>query len=60
MPTYEYVCRDCQHRWELEQKITEPAVVHCPRCQRPTAQRLISEQTSFVLHGERWAKKQGY
>jgi len=59
MPTYEYQCPACDHTWEAEQKITDAPLRVCPRCQQRRAKRLISA-TSFILTGERWAKKQGY
>jgi len=59
--TYEYQCTDlaCQHKWEAEQRITEPAMTVCPACGRDTARRLIS-QTTFILNGTGWANKGGY
>lgn len=59
--TYEYQCTDlvCQHRWEAEQKITEPAMTACPACGKETARRLISKST-FVLNGPGWFKTGGY
>lgn len=59
--TYEYQCTNalCSHRWEAEQKITEPALDRCPVCLEPTARRLISKST-FILNGNKWASKDGY
>ena len=31
MPTYEYICSKCDHRFELLQSITENPVATCPR-----------------------------
>jgi putative FmdB family regulatory protein len=59
MPTYEYQCRECNHRWEAEQRITEEPMKQCPACQKMTAMRLISKST-FVLNGEGWFKSGGY
>lgn len=32
MPTYEYLCQSCGHRFEIWQKITDDALTECPRC----------------------------
>lgn len=32
MPTYEYLCRTCSHRFEQWQKITEDSLTICPEC----------------------------
>lgn len=32
MPTYEYVCRDCEAPLEVYQSIHEPALTECPTC----------------------------
>ncbi|MBW2372138.1 MAG: zinc ribbon domain-containing protein [Deltaproteobacteria bacterium] len=53
MPTYEYLCKACDHEFEREQRITDPKVRTCPRCKKRRVERLIS-QTSFVLKGGGW------
>ena len=35
MPTYEYVCEKCGHRFELFQKMTEEPEKECPECNGP-------------------------
>lgn len=32
MPTYEYECERCGHRFERFQKITDDSVPACPKC----------------------------
>jgi putative FmdB family regulatory protein len=32
MPTYEYVCRHCGHRFEAWQHMTDEPLKVCPRC----------------------------
>ena len=32
MPTYEYQCRSCAHRYEAFQSITAPTLTRCPHC----------------------------
>jgi putative FmdB family regulatory protein len=58
--TYEYECTACKHAWEIEQKITEPALTECPKCQQSTARRLISSSGAFTLTGDGWFKTGGY
>jgi len=55
MPTYEYECKSCEHKWEVIQKITEPKITVCEKCKKETAKRVISV-SSFQLIGSGWAK----
>ena len=32
MPTYEYLCQTCSHRFETWQKMTEEPLTTCPQC----------------------------
>lgn len=32
MPTYEYQCRACSHRFEVWQKMTDEPLTLCPEC----------------------------
>ena len=32
MPTYEYQCGKCGHRFEVFQRIVDPPVRDCPKC----------------------------
>jgi putative FmdB family regulatory protein len=54
MPTYEYGCEACGHEWEEIQRITEPPLEVCPACSKPSAHRLISAGTNFILKGGGW------
>jgi putative FmdB family regulatory protein len=31
MPTYEYICEKCDHRFEFSQSIKDPALTACPK-----------------------------
>jgi putative FmdB family regulatory protein len=31
MPTYEYICEKCHHKFEVFQRITEPPLETCPK-----------------------------
>ena len=42
MPTYEYQCGNCEHKWEEFQSISAKPTKKCPECGRAKAERLIS------------------
>ena len=52
MPVYEYQCKECGHIEEAFQKISEPPLETCPRC-NGGLKKLIS-QSSFHLKGSGW------
>ena len=51
MPTYEYECQKCGHRFELFQKMTDEPVAKCPEC-GAKARRKISGGAGFLFKGE--------
>lgn len=53
MPIYEYECRACGHEFEAMQKFTDPVLVDCPDCAKPTLKKLISP-VAFRLKGTGW------
>ncbi len=55
MPTYDYNCNDCGHRFEAVQKISDEPLTVCPNCGKPALRKIISA-TSFVLKGSGWYK----
>ena len=42
MPTYEYLCKACDHRFELVQKVSDPAPVDCPVCEQGPIQKIFT------------------
>ena len=42
MPTYEYLCKACDHEFEREQRISDPPVKTCPKCKAKQVKRLLS------------------
>jgi len=50
MPTYEYECRKCGHRFELFQSMTDPPRKRCPLC-RGAVRRLIGTGGGIVFKG---------
>ncbi|HEX2484061.1 MAG TPA: zinc ribbon domain-containing protein [Myxococcota bacterium] len=53
MPTYEYLCKACDHEFEREQRISEPPVKTCPKCKAKQVKRLLSAPR-FHLKGGGW------
>jgi len=50
MPTYEYECNSCAHRFEVFQKISEAPIKICPRCYK-SVRRLISAGIGIIFKG---------
>jgi putative FmdB family regulatory protein len=51
MPTYEYECDACGHRFELLQSMSDPAVRKCPKCAKLKVRRLISGGAGVIFKG---------
>lgn len=50
MPTYEYLCESCSHRFERFQPITAPPVRSCPEC-RKSVKRVIHGGAGLIFKG---------
>lgn len=50
MPTYDYECRKCGHRFERFQSITAAPVKTCPKCKGRVA-RLLSGGAGIIFKG---------
>lgn len=51
MPTYDYVCDACDHKFELFQSITAAPEKKCPECGKRKLRRLIGAGAGFVFKG---------
>lgn len=51
MPTYEYVCDQCEHRFERRQKISARPVKTCPECGEKRVRRIISPGAGLLFKG---------
>src|SRR5262245_24922768 len=52
MPLYEYQCQDCDHRFEVIQKFSDPPVEKCPKCGGPVRKLMSSPAIQF--RGSGW------
>ena len=50
MPTYEYECQKCGHRFELFQSIKDPPRKRCPKC-RGKVKRLLGTGAGMIFKG---------
>ncbi len=50
MPTYEYLCDHCGHRFERFQSMSALALGSCPECGGPV-HRLIGAGSGFLIRG---------
>jgi putative FmdB family regulatory protein len=50
MPTYEYACTECEHRFENFQSITSDPLSECPEC-KGKLRRLIGRGGALIFKG---------
>jgi len=53
MPIYGYACGDCEHVFDVLQKMSDARLVDCPECGRPSLKKQLSAP-KFRLKGEGW------
>ena len=51
MPTYDYECDACGHRFELFQSIKAGPIRKCPACKKLKARRLIGIGAGVIFKG---------
>ena len=51
MPTYEYECEACGHRFEKFQSMSEKSIRKCPECSKSKVQRVISGGSGVLFKG---------
>ena len=51
MPTYDYVCDECGHEFEVFHSITEPARKKCPECGKLKLRRRIGPGAAVLFKG---------
>lgn len=52
MPTYEYECPKCGHRFEKFQEISAPPIKTCPKCRGRKVKRLIGTGAGIIFKGK--------
>ena len=55
MPTYEYECQKCGHRFEQFQNIQDPLLKACPTCGSPV-RRLLGAGAAVIFKGSGFHK----
>lgn len=51
MPTYEYKCENCGHKFETLQSIKAAPLKECPVCGHDTLKRLIGAGAGLIFKG---------
>lgn len=51
MPTYEYECGVCEHRFEQYQSMTDKPIKKCPKCGKAKVRRVISGGAGVLFKG---------
>lgn len=51
MPTYDYKCNACDHRFELFQSMKDSAKRKCPKCGKNALERLIGTGAAILFKG---------
>ena len=51
MPTYEYACRECGHRFDAVQSIHDDALTECPECGGPVRRVVAAVGVQFKGSG---------
>jgi len=53
MPIYGYACSNCDHTFDVLQKMSDPRLVDCPECGEATLKKQLSAP-KFRLKGQGW------
>jgi putative FmdB family regulatory protein len=51
MPTYDYLCEACGHKFENFQAINDPVLKKCPKCKKLKLRRLFGTGAAVVFKG---------
>ena len=51
MPTYDYVCEACDHKFELFQSMKDDPIKTCPACKKKKLRRLFGAGAAIVFKG---------
>ncbi len=51
MPTYDYVCKNCDHEWEVFHSMKQKPIRKCPECGKLKAERQIGAGGGILFKG---------
>jgi len=51
MPTYDYSCAACGHRFERFESINDDAIKACPKCGKKKAKRMLGTGAGLIFKG---------
>lgn len=51
MPTYDYSCKDCDHKFEHFQSINSRLLRKCPNCSKRSLVRLVGIGSGVIFKG---------
>ena len=51
MPTYDYICNDCNKMYEYFQSMSDNPLTKCPECKKNSLRRVISGGTGLIFKG---------
>ena len=62
MAKFDYHCNneECNHEFEVEQRISDDKLVTCPKCGQDTLERVILATAGFRLKGKWFANGDSY
>ena len=51
MPTYDYICKNCEKVFEFFQSMSDAPLTKCPDCGKQELRRIISGGTGLIFKG---------
>ena len=51
MPTYDYICNDCNKKHEYFQSMSDNPLTKCPECKKNSLRRIICGGTGLIFKG---------
>ena len=51
MPTYDYECDACQHKFEIFQNMSDELLTKCPKCKKKKLRRLFGAGAAVMFKG---------
>jgi putative FmdB family regulatory protein len=51
MPTYDYTCAACGHRFERFESINDGGLKPCPKCNKKKAKRMLGTGAGLIFKG---------